>query len=215
MRMVWRGTISFGLVTIPVRLYVATESKNVPAHQIHTTDGVGQYKRVCSIDGAEVPYEEIGRGYESTTGELVVLSDDDLSMLPATTSRSIEVISFLPVQAVDPIYLDRSYYVEPERQGAKPYRLLRDALREGARRRCQGHAPRSPDRRGVAGAQRCARPRDHAVAGRGPRAQFPFQADEDEWATPSQGSPWLRRWSTPLSDEQLDSTGTATCTGRH
>src|SRR5829696_6528459 len=134
MRMVWKGTISFGLVTIPVRLYVATESKNVPAHQIHMTDGGRvQYKRVCSIDGAEVPYEEIGRGYESTTGELVVLSYDDLSMLPTTTSRSIEVISFLPAQSVDPIYLDRSYYVEPERQGAKPYRLLRDALRKRGR----------------------------------------------------------------------------------
>ncbi len=84
MRMVWRGTISFGLVTIPVRLYVATESKNVPAHQIHMTDGGRvQYKRVCSIDGVEVPYEEIGRGYESTTGELVVLSDDDLVHAPA------------------------------------------------------------------------------------------------------------------------------------
>src|SRR5215203_3318656 len=120
MRMVWRGTISFGLVTIPVRLYVATESKNVPAHQIHISDGGRvQYKRVCSIDGAEVPYEEIGRGYESATGEIVMLSEVDLAMLPAKTSRSIEVISFLPVQAVDPIYLDRSYYVEPEPQGAK------------------------------------------------------------------------------------------------
>ena len=135
MRMVWRGTISFGLVTIPVRLYVATESKNVPSHQIHISDGGRvQYKRVCSIDGAEVPYEEIGRGYESATGELVVLSDVDLAMLPAKTSRSIEVISFLPLAAVDPgLYLDRSYYVEPEPQGARAYRLLRDALRKQGR----------------------------------------------------------------------------------
>src|SRR5512132_863255 len=79
MRVVWRGTISFGLVTIPVRLYAATESKNVPSHQIHVPDGGRvQYKRVCSIDGAEVPYEESGRGYVSTTGELVVLDDVDL-----------------------------------------------------------------------------------------------------------------------------------------
>ena len=120
MRMVWRGTISFGLVTIPVQLYVATESKNVPAHQIHTTDGVGAVQAGLLDRWCRSAVQEIGRGYESTTGELVVLSDDDLSMLPATTSRSIEVISFLPVQAVDPIYLDRSYYVEPERQGASP-----------------------------------------------------------------------------------------------
>jgi DNA end-binding protein Ku len=96
MQVVWRGTISFGLVTIPVRLYVATESKNVPSHQIHISDGGRvQYKRVCSIDGAEVPYEEIGRGYVSSTGELVVLNDVDLAMLPAKTSRSIEVVSIL------------------------------------------------------------------------------------------------------------------------
>src|SRR5215204_3284631 len=134
MRVVWRGTISFGLVTIPVALYVATESKNVPAHQIHMTDGGRvQYKRVCSLDGAEVPYEEIGRGYESTTGELVVLSDVDLAALPAKTSRSIEIVSFLPQTAVDPIYFDRSYYVEPEKQGAKAYRLMRDALRKMGR----------------------------------------------------------------------------------
>src|SRR5215203_5779253 len=198
MRMVWRGTISFGLVTIPVRLYVATESKNVPAHQIHTTDGGRvQYKRVCSIDGAEVPYEEIGRGYESTTGELVVISDDDLSMLPATASRSIEVISFLPAQSVDPIYLDRSYYVEPERQGAKPYRLLRVAVAKVTLR----------DRQIVAVLRVHS---DVLVLAtmlwpdevREP--QFPFQADEDEWATPSQELSMAEALVDSLSDEQLD-----------
>ena len=206
MRMVWRGTISFGLVTIPVRLYVATESKNVPAHQIHISDGGRvQYKRVCSIDGAEVPYEEIGRGYESTTGEIVMLSDDDLSMLPAKTSRAIEVISFLPVQAVDPIYLDRSYYVEPERQGAKPYRLLRDALREKGR---------------VAVAKVTLRDRQIVAVLRVHtdvlvlatmlwpdevrEPQFPFQADEDEWSTPTQELAMAEALIDSLSDEQLD-----------
>lgn len=206
MRMVWRGTISFGLVTIPVRLYVATESKNVPAHQIHISDGGRvQYKRVCSIDGAEVPYEEIGRGYESTTGEIVMLSDDDLSMLPAKTSRAIEVISFLPVQAVDPIYLDRSYYVEPERQGAKPYRLLRDALREKGR---------------VAVAKVTLRDRQIVAVLRVHtdvlvlatmlwpdevrEPQFPFQADEDEWSTPTQELAMAEALIDSLSDEHLD-----------
>ena len=206
MRMVWRGTISFGLVTIPVRLYVATESKNIPAHQIHTSDGGRvQYKRICSIDGAEVPYEEIGRGYESATGELVVLSDDDLSMLPAKTSRSIEVISFLPMQAVDPIYLDRSYYVEPERQGAKAYRLLRDALRKKGR---------------VAVAKVTLRDRQIVAVLRVHtdvlvlatmlwpdevrEPQFPFQADEDEWSTPTQELGMAEALIDSLSDEQLD-----------
>ena len=195
MRMVWRGTISFGLVTIPVRLYVATESKNVPSHQIHISDGGRvQYKRVCSIDGAEVPYEEIGRGYESATGELVVLSDVDLAMLPAKTSRSIEVISFLPMAAVDPIYLDRSYYVEPEPQGAKAYRLLRDALRKQGRVAVAKVTLR--DREIVAVLRVHA---DVLVLAtmlwpdevREPR--FPFLAEDDEWVDAvARSSPWPR-----------------------
>jgi DNA end-binding protein Ku len=206
MRVVWRGTISFGLVTIPVRLYVATESKNIPSHQIHVTDGGRvQYKRVCSIDGAEVRYEEIGRGYESATGELVMLSEVDLAMLPAKTSRSIEVISFLPVGAVDPIYLDRSYYVEPEPQGAKAYRLLRDALHKQGR---------------VAVAKVTLREREIVAAlrvhgdvlilatmlwpdeVREPR--FPFLADDDEWSTPSRELAMAEALIDSLSDEELD-----------
>ena len=206
MRVVWRGTISFGLVTIPVRLYVATESKNIPSHQVHVNDGGRvQYKRVCSIDGAEVPYEEIGRGYESATGEIVMLSEVDLAMLPAKTSRSIEVISFLPIHAVDPIYLDRSYYVEPEPQGAKAYRLLRDALRKQGR---------------VAIAKVTLRSREIVAALRVHgdvlvmatmlwpdevrEPSFPFQAQEDEWSTPSQELAMAEALIDSLSDEQLD-----------
>lgn len=134
MRMVWKGTISFGLVAIPVRLYVATENKDVPTHQVHINDGGRvQYKRVCSVDGAEVPYDEIGRGYETAAGDTVVLSDADLAMLPQTSSRSIDVVSFLPAEVIDPIYLDRSYYVEPEPQAARAYLLLRDALQKSGR----------------------------------------------------------------------------------
>ena len=206
MRMVWRGTISFGLVSIPVRLYVATENKNVPSHQIHLSDGGRvQYKRICSIDGAEVPYEEIGRGYESATGELVVLSDDDLAALPAKTSRSIEVISFLPVQAVDPIYLDRSYYVEPEPQGAKAYRLLRDALRKRGRVAVAKVTLR--DREIVASL----RVHDDVLVlatmlwpDEVREPQFPFQASEDEWLTPSQELAMAEALIDSLSDEQLD-----------
>ena len=206
MRMVWRGTISFGLVTIPVRLYVATESKNVPSHQIHISDGGRvQYKRVCSIDGAEVPYEEIGRGYVSSTGELVVLNDVDLAMLPAKTSRSIEVVSFLPTAAVDPIYLDRSYYVEPEPQGAKAYRLLRDALSKQGR---------------VAVAKVTLREREIVAVLRAHadvlilatmlwpdevrEPRFPFLADNDEWSTPSQELAMAEALINSLSDDKLD-----------
>jgi DNA end-binding protein Ku len=207
MRVVWRGTISFGLVSIPVRLYVATESKNVPSHQIHMSDGGRvQYKRVCSIDGAEVPYEEIGRGYESATGEIVVLSDVDLAMLPAKTSRSIEVVSFLPMHAVDPIYLDRSYYVEPEPQGARAYRLLRDALRKQGRVAVAKVTLR--DREIIA----VLRVHDDVLIlatmlwpdeVREPR--FPFMADNDEWSTtPSQELAMAEALIDSLADKALD-----------
>jgi DNA end-binding protein Ku len=206
MRMVWRGTISFGLVTIPVRLYAATESKNVPAHQIHINDGGRvQYKRVCSIDGAEVPYEEIGRGYESATGELVMLSDDDLAVLASKSSRSIEVISFLPVHVVDPIYLDRSYYVEPEPQGAKAYRLLRDAMRKLGRVAVAKVTLRNREIVAVL--------REHSGVlvlatmlwldeVRAPT--FPFLAEADEWPTQAQGQAMAEALIESLSDEELD-----------
>jgi DNA end-binding protein Ku len=206
MRVVWRGTISFGLVTIPVRLYVATESKNIPSHQVHVSDGGRvQYKRVCSIDGAEVPFEEIGRGYESATGELVMLSDVDLATLPAKTSRSIEVVSFLPVDAIDPIYFDRSYYVEPERQGAKAYRLMRDALRKLGRVAVAKVRLRDREIIGVL--------RVHADvlvlatmlwADEVRRPRFPFLADDDEWVTPTQELDMAEALINSLSDEQLD-----------
>ena len=206
MRVVWRGTISFGLVTIPVRLYVATENKNVTSHQIHLSDGGRvQYKRVCSIDGAEVPYEEIGRGYESATGEIVVLSDDDLATLPATTSRSIEIISFLPLDAVDPIYFDRSYYVEPERVGAKAYRLMRDALRKRGRVAVTKVKLRDREIIGVLRVNA-----DVLVLAtmlwpdevREP--QFPFLSEADEWVAPSAELAMAEALIDSLADEQLD-----------
>jgi len=206
MRVVWRGTISVGLVTIPVRLYVATESKRVPSNQIHVSDGGRvQYKRVCSIDGAEVPYEEIGRGYVSTTGELVVLNDVDLAMLPAKTSRSIEVISFLPMAAVDPIYFDRSYYVEPEPQAAKAYRLMRDALRKLGRIAVAKVTLR--DREIIA----VLRVHDDVLLlatmlwpDEVREPSFPFLTEDDEWLTPSQELAMAEALIDSLSDDQLD-----------
>ncbi|MBD0292484.1 MAG: Ku protein [Jiangellaceae bacterium] len=206
MRVVWKGTISFGLVSIPVRLYVATESKNVPSHQIHLSDGGRvQYRRVCSIDGAEVPYDEIGRGYETSTGETVVLDEDDLAMLPQTGSRSIDVVSFVPGNVVDPIYLDRSYYVEPEPQAAKPYRLLRDALERSRRVAVAKVTLREREIVGVL--------RVHADVlllstmlwpdeVREPR--FPFLADDDEWSAPSQELAMAQALIDSLSDDALD-----------
>ncbi|MGI5154681.1 Ku protein [Microbispora sp. CA-102843] len=129
MRSIWKGAISFGLVTIPVKLYSATEQKDVAFHQVHREDGGRiKYKRVCSVDGEEVPYSDIAKGYELATGEMVVLTDEDFADLPLTTSRRIDVLQFTPAEQIDPIYFAKSYFLEPDGQGAKPYVLLRDAL---------------------------------------------------------------------------------------
>ncbi|MEX0427555.1 Ku protein [Nocardioides sp. DS6] len=134
MRAIWKGAVSFGLVSVPVKLYAATESHDVSFRQVHRTDGGRiRYQRVCSIDGEEVPYSEIAKGYETEDGEMVVLTDDDLANLPTTSSREIAVEKFVPSDQIDPMLFERSYYLEPESSGAKPYALLRQALLEADR----------------------------------------------------------------------------------
>lgn len=129
MRAIWKGAVSFGLVSIPIKLYTATEERGVAFHQVHREDGGRiRYKRICSIDGEEVPYSDIAKGYEVDGGETVVLTDEDLADLPLSTSREIDVLQFVPLEQVDPIYFNKSYYLEPEGTAAKPYVLLRDAL---------------------------------------------------------------------------------------
>jgi Ku protein len=125
----WKGAISFGLVMIPIKLYAATEQKDIAFRQVHREDGGRiRFRRVCSIDGQEVPYEDVAKGYELPTGEMVVLTDEDLADLPLPTTRSIEVLHFLPAEQLDSILLNRSYFVEPEAAGARAYVLLRDSL---------------------------------------------------------------------------------------
>jgi DNA end-binding protein Ku len=129
MRSIWKGAISFGLVSIPVKLYTATEERDVSFHQVHRTDGGRiRYKRVCSLDGEEVAYADIAKGYELPGGEMVVLTDEDLADLPLSTSRVVDVLSFVPLDQVDPIYFAKSYYLEPDKAATKPYLLLRNAL---------------------------------------------------------------------------------------
>ncbi|WP_327006583.1 Ku protein [Dactylosporangium sp. NBC_01737] len=129
MRAIWKGAVSFGLVSIAVRLYSATEEKDIRFHQVHRDDGGRiKYKRVCSIDGEEVSYDDIAKGYDLGGGEMVILTDDDFADLPLTTSRAIEVLEFVPAEQVDPILYNKAYYLEPDKTAAKPYALLRDAL---------------------------------------------------------------------------------------
>lgn len=134
MRSIWKGAISFGLVTIPVRLYSATETKDVTFHQVRRSDGSRiKYKRVAAVDGVEVPYGDIAKGYELPNGETVVLTDDDFKDLPLTTSREIDVLQFVPLEELDPIFFEKSYYLEPDKTGTKAYVLLRDALEQSGK----------------------------------------------------------------------------------
>jgi DNA end-binding protein Ku len=129
MRSIWKGSISFGLVSIGVKLYSATEERDVSFHQVRRSDGSRiRYKRVAEADGEEVAYAEIAKGYELPSGETVVLTDEDFADLPLPTARVVDVLQFVPGEQIDPIYFAKSYYLEPEKNAVKPYLLLRDAL---------------------------------------------------------------------------------------
>jgi DNA end-binding protein Ku len=129
MRAIWKGAVSFGLVSIAVKLYSATEEKDIRFHQVHRTDGGRiKYKRTCSLDGEEVTYDDIAKGYDLGGGEMVILDDEDFAELPLTTSHAIDVLEFVPAEQVDPILYNKAYYLEPDNTAAKPYALLRDAL---------------------------------------------------------------------------------------
>jgi DNA end-binding protein Ku len=123
MRAIWKGAVSFGLVSIAVKLYSATEEKDIRFHQVHRTDGGRiKYQRTCSIDGEAVSYDDIAKGYDIGGGEMVILTDDDFADL-----------EFVPAEQIDPILFAKAYYLEPEGQAAKPYVLLRDALQDADR----------------------------------------------------------------------------------
>jgi len=130
-RAIWNGLVSFGLVTVPVRLYAATTNHDFRFHQVHQPDGGRiRYKRFCEVCGAEVRYEDIVKGFETDDGELVTLDEEDMAGLPTASTREIVVVEFVPAEQVDPLLLDRSYYLEPDPKVVKPYALLREVLRE-------------------------------------------------------------------------------------
>jgi DNA end-binding protein Ku len=134
MRSIWAGAISFGMVVIPVKLYAATEQRDVAFRQVHREDGGRiQYRRVCSIDGEEVPYSDVAKGYELPTGDVVVLTDEDLKDLPLATAHRIDVLHFAPAGQLEPILANKSYYLEPEPAGVRAYVLFRDALERSGR----------------------------------------------------------------------------------
>ncbi len=132
MRTLWRGAISFGLVSIPVRLYTATEEKSLHFNQLHEKDhGRIRYKRWCTVEDTEVPYDEIVRGYEYEKDRYVLLTDDDLDAVPVESTRTIDIQQFVDLDEIDPIYFKKTYYLGPEETGVKAYRLLSEGLARG------------------------------------------------------------------------------------
>jgi DNA end-binding protein Ku len=131
MRAIWKGSVSFGLVSIGVKLYTATEERDVSFHQVRREDGSRiRYKRVAEADGKEVAYGDIAKGYQLPNGETVVLTDEDFADLPLPSTRVVDVLEFVPQDEIDPIYFAKSYYLEPEKTAVKPYVLLREALED-------------------------------------------------------------------------------------
>ena len=133
MRSIWKGSLSFGLVNVPVKLYSATEDHDVSLHQVHDEDGGRiRYKRICEIDGKEVTYEHIAKAYVDGD-QTIILTDEDFASLPVERSKDIDVVEFVPTQQIDPIMFGKPYYLAPDSKSNKAYVLLRRTLEDSDR----------------------------------------------------------------------------------
>ncbi|WP_040779888.1 non-homologous end joining protein Ku [Nocardia pneumoniae] len=131
MRSIWKGSIAFGLVNVPVKVYTATEDHDIRFHQVHAKDGGRiKYDRVCTVCGQSIPYTDIDKAYESPDGDKVVLTDEDFAKLPVAEKHEIPVLQFVPSDQIDPILFDKSYYLEPDSSTPKAYVLLAKTLEE-------------------------------------------------------------------------------------
>ncbi|PND55510.1 Ku protein [Mycobacterium sp. ENV421] len=129
MRSIWKGSIAFGLVNVPVKVYSATEDHDLKFHQVHAKDnGRIRYKRVCEVCGEVVEYRDIAKAFESDDGQTVVITDEDIATLPEERSHEIEVVEFVPASEIDPLMYDRSYFLEPDGKSSKSYVLLAKTL---------------------------------------------------------------------------------------
>jgi DNA end-binding protein Ku len=129
MRSIWRGSVAFGLVNVPVKVYSATEDHDVSFHQVHAKDnGRIKYQRVCDECGEVVEYRDIAKAYEADNGQTVVITEDDIATLPEENSREIAVLEFVPAAEIDPLMYDRSYFLEPDGNSSRSYVLLAKAL---------------------------------------------------------------------------------------
>lgn len=133
MRSIWKGSLSFGLVNVPVKLYSATEDHDVSLHQVHDEDGGRiRYQRKCEICGKVVDYEHIAKAYVDGE-ETVILTDDDIAALPVERSKDIDVVEFVPSDQIDPIMFEKAYYLAPDSKSNKAYVLLRRTLEDSDR----------------------------------------------------------------------------------
>ncbi|MFF8915169.1 Ku protein [Streptomyces sp. NPDC015032] len=151
MRSIWNGAISFGLVSIPIKLVNATENHSVSFRQIHLADGGRiRYRKVCEIDEEEVGAAEIGKAYEEADGSLIPITDEDLGSLPLPTARTIEIVAFVPAASIDPLQMDAAYYLSANGvPAAKPYTLLREALKRSEKVALAKYALRGRERLGM------------------------------------------------------------------
>ncbi len=130
-RSLWKGAVSFGLVTIPIKLYTATDEKDVSFNLLHRKDGARiKFQRYCSEEEVAVENSEIVKGYELSPDNYVIMEDEDFDKVPVDTTRAIEITDFVPLDQIDPIYFQKTYYLEPDKVGMKPFALLREVLKE-------------------------------------------------------------------------------------
>jgi DNA end-binding protein Ku len=130
MRAIWKGSISFSLVNIPISLYTATRREDLKFRLLRKSDlSPINYKRVAEVDGKEVPWEEIVKGYEYEKGKFVVLKEEDFRRADIEATQTVEIMEFVPLDEIDPMFFDTPYYLEPQKAGAKAYGLLREALK--------------------------------------------------------------------------------------
>ncbi|PNG17610.1 non-homologous end joining protein Ku [Streptomyces cahuitamycinicus] len=150
-RSIWNGAISFGLVSIPIKLVNATESHSISFRQIHTEDGGRiRYRKFCDLEDREVTQGEIGKGYEDADGTIIPITEEDLSSLPIPTAKTIEIVAFVPADRIDPLQMDAAYYLQASgAPAAKPYTLLREALKRSNKVAIAKFALRGRERLGM------------------------------------------------------------------
>ena len=130
-RAIWKGAVSFGMVSIPIKLYTATDEKDVSFNLLHKTDGARiKQQRYCPEDDAVIEWNDVARGYEIAPDQYVIMEPEDFEKVPIDTTHTIEITDFVPSEQIDPIYYQKTYYLEPEKIGGKPFSLLREVLKD-------------------------------------------------------------------------------------